>query len=233
MMAAKTVTAVGNAGFCIKLAGPVLFVDAFYRGIRGVADSPWLDAAQVPQADVILVTHAHPDHFDPDAIVRAASRTGAVVVGPHAAMRMLGGAVPAEQIMGVPGHQRRGSVAWHQSWQWGTVSAVTTVHGKEHVSYLLEAPGLRLFHDGDNEDTRCLPPSLLGRLDLLLLGPWQGSGWVEWIDAHAPVRSVLMHLTEDERNQHAAGRFLPDICDHVPRGLCVLAPGESIEIRGG
>jgi hypothetical protein len=42
-----------------------------------------------------------------------------------------------------------------------------------------------------------------------------------------------MHLTGEELDQHAAGRFLPDICDRVPPGLVVLRPGGSFRFPAG
>ena len=107
------------------------------------------------------------------------------------------------------------------------VTAFRTFHGRGHNSYLVEAAGLRFFHDGDNEDTTRIPVSALGRLDALLIGPWQGSGWVEFIEKLSPPRYFLMHLSEEELDEHAAGRFLPGICERVPKGLVVLRPGQS------
>ncbi|OGV67760.1 MAG: hypothetical protein A3K19_15670 [Lentisphaerae bacterium RIFOXYB12_FULL_65_16] len=226
-----SITSVGNAGFRICLPDAVLFIDAFYDGIRGVADPPWLEISGVERADVVLVTHAHPDHFNRQAVVQVADVTGAIVVGPPVVLRMLAAEMRPDRLVAVPGRQPLGAVAWRRSWPWGTVTAISTSHGKEHISYLLEAPGLRLFHDGDNEDTRCVPIGLVDRLDVLLLGPWQGSGWVDWIEALRPERYVLMHLTAEERAEHAVGRYLVEICDRVPPGLCILAPGDSLEVH--
>jgi hypothetical protein len=89
---------------------------------------------------------------------------------------------------------------------------------------------LRFFHDGDNGNTTKIPVSALGRLDALLIGPWQGSGWVEFIEKLSPSRYFLMHLSEEELDEHAAGRFLPGICERVPKGLVVLRPGQSYSL---
>jgi len=107
------------------------------------------------------------------------------------------------------------------------ITAFLTFHGQAHNSYLIELPGFRCFHDGDNEKTPRLDAAVLGKLDALMLGPWQGSGWVNCIERLAPQRYFLMHLTDEELAEHAQDRFLPDLCDHVPKGLVVLRPGET------
>jgi L-ascorbate metabolism protein UlaG (beta-lactamase superfamily) len=107
------------------------------------------------------------------------------------------------------------------------VKAFRTFHGRGHNSYLIESAGLRFFHDGDNGNTTRIPASALGRIDALMIGPWQGSGWVEFIEKLSPSRYFLMHLSEEELDEHEAGRFLPGICARVPKGLVVLRPGQS------
>ena len=38
-------------------------------------------------------------------------------------------------------------------------------------------------------------------------------------------------LTEEELADHEKGKFLPEICDHVPEGLMVLRPGHSYKFE--
>ena len=112
------------------------------------------------------------------------------------------------------------------------ITAFRTFHSPDHNSYLVEMPGCRFFHDGDNEDTRRIDVAALGRIDALFIGPWQGSGWVDFIETVKPTRWFLMHLTDEELDQQKAGTFLPDLCDHVPESdkLVTLGPGESFEM---
>jgi L-ascorbate metabolism protein UlaG (beta-lactamase superfamily) len=112
------------------------------------------------------------------------------------------------------------------------VTAFRTFHGREHNSYLVEAGGRRFFHDGDNENTRRLDAAALAGLDALMIGPWQGAGWVEFVERLAPRRWLLMHLSSAEIDQHEAGTYLAELCDHVPlpERLAVLRPGQSLTL---
>lgn len=223
-------TLIGNAGFRIVSEGSHVFIDAFYNAIPGVAGKPVLDPARVKQADLILVTHAHWDHFDADALTRVAARTGATVIGPGSVIAALRGNLPDSALAEMsPGGRASaaGIPLLKHEFPAATIMALRTFHGQEHNSYLIEMPGFRCLHDGDNERTQRLDPAVLGKLDALMIGPWQGSGWAACIERLAPRRYFLMHLTEEELDQHAQNRFLPDICDHVPAGLVVLRPGET------
>src|SRR5215207_1315702 len=50
------------------------------KWVRGVA--PPFDASQVRRCDLILSTHEHRDHCDPDALVPMLAGTGARLAGP-------------------------------------------------------------------------------------------------------------------------------------------------------
>ena len=218
------ITLIGNEGFRIATGSARIYVDAFYGAIAGIAGASALSARSVAEADLILVTHAHWDHFNAREVADVASRTGATVIGPAAVTGDLKRKVPSGSLVRLePSRARPETVELPVA----TVTAFRTSHGAGHNSYLVETPGFRFFHDGDNEDTRGIDPSALGRLDALLIGPWQGSGWVEFIEKLAPARWFVMHLTDEELDQHEAGRFFPGLCHHVPEGLVALRPGES------
>ncbi len=225
------VTLIGNEGFLIE-AGPArILIDAFYGAIPGLASAAALSGQSIAKADLILVTHAHWDHFQAAEVADVANRTGATVVGPAAAINELRRKVPAEKLVKLEPASARKGVALTERVELpaATITAFRTFHAMGHNSYLVEMPGFRFFHDGDNEDTRRVDAAALGRLDALLIGPWQGSGWVEFVERLAPARWFLMHLSEEELDQHAAGEFLPDLCGHVPLPdrLVVLRPGQS------
>jgi len=225
------VTLIGNEGFLIE-AGPArILIDAFYGPIPGLASAAALSAHSIAKADLILVTHAHWDHFQAAEVADVANRTGATVVGPAAVINELRHQVPAEALVKLePPSARKGFAASERvELKAATITAFRTFHALGHNSYLVETPGFRAFHDGDNEDTRRLDAAAIGRLDALLIGPWLGSGWVEFIEKLAPARWFLMHLSEEELDQHDAGTFLPDLCDHVPLPdrLVTLRPGQA------
>jgi len=226
------ITLIGNEGFLVAVGETNIYVDAFYRSGWGFS-KPVVRPEDVSRADIVLVTHAHGDHFDARGVASVASATEATVVGPASVTKALRKSVPEGKLVtmepgslpaGGPAHSCQAAVAA------AAVTAYRTHHSRDHNSYLIEIGGLRFFHDGDNENTRVLDTAALGSLDALLLGPWQGAGWVELIEALAPPVTLLMHLTDDELDEHEAGTFLPDICDHVPEGIVVLRPGQSIEV---
>ena len=223
------VTMIANAGVRIAAPGAVIYVDAFH----GKQDEGSRSAALRgdARAHFILVTHAHWDHFDPRLVADAASRTSATVIGPHSVAGRLEGRIPPDSLCEIePPLATGGDCAQCTSREFpaARVTAYRTFHSRDHNSYLVETDGCRFFHDGDNEDTRRLDAEALGSLDVLLLGPWLGGGWVEFIEQLAPRRYVLIHLDEEELRLHEAGTFLPDLCDHVPAGLTVLRPGETL-----
>ncbi|HPD17585.1 MAG TPA: MBL fold metallo-hydrolase [Planctomycetota bacterium] len=224
------ITLIGNEGFRIATPAVTLLIDAFYGAIPGLASAPALAAADATRVDLILVTHAHWDHFQADEVAAAARRTGAKVVGPGAVTQALRGAVAPEALVKLePAAARKGfALSEKVELPGATITAFRTFHAMGHNSYLVETPGFRFFHDGDNEDTRRVDPEALGALDALFIGPWQGSGWVEFVERLAPARWFLMHLSEEELDQHEAGEFLADLCDHVPLPdrLVVLRPGQ-------
>ena len=222
-------TLIGNEGFHLRTASADIFIDAFHRAVPETAWQEQLKAGGNRQA-LILVTHCHWDHFDTRQVAQAAARLGARIIGPRSVTGQLEKHVaPGALIELEPPLARKSGMAESQSAQEGPVhvSAYRTFHSRDHNSYLVEAPGFRFFHDGDNEDTRRIEAAGLGRLDALLIGPWQGSGWAEFIEKLAPTRYFLMHLTEEELSEHEAGAFLPGICERVPDGLVVLWPGEA------
>ena len=111
------------------------------------------------------------------------------------------------------------------------VTAFRTMHSSGHNSYLVELPGLRLLHDGDNEHTQHFDRDEVGNLDALMLCPWQGSGWADFIETIRPRNWFLIHMTGDELDQHARGEFMPDLCDRVPMEPVALRPGESLLLK--
>ena len=208
-----------------------IFLDCFYYGASSRFSEPVLRPEDVTHADLILVTHAHADHFDPQGVAAVVRVTPAKVVGPRTVVRALvKQGVAAERLHEAepspcPSRGPAGFMSLDISGI--RVTAYRTCHSPDHNSYLVEVPGFRFFHDGDNEDTRVLDVQALGSLDALLIGPWQGSGWVQFIETLRPRATFIMHLNDAELAAHEVGRFFPDICDHVPEGLIVLSPRQS------
>ena len=69
------VTYVGNSGFLLNIGDKKILIDALFKGFKGNYNLPQkiqdkLTLAQAPfdDVDLILVTHAHGDHVNPDMV---------------------------------------------------------------------------------------------------------------------------------------------------------------------
>jgi L-ascorbate metabolism protein UlaG (beta-lactamase superfamily) len=69
------VTFITNAGFLITVGDTRILIDAIYQGYPGGVLKPILDS-QPPfdGVDLILVTHEHHDHFDPELVLQYLQR---------------------------------------------------------------------------------------------------------------------------------------------------------------
>jgi len=143
-------TMIANAGLRIAAREAVVYVDAFHRcQVEGVV--PW--PADGPLADLILVTHAHWDHFDARSVAEAAGRTGATVIGPQSVVQGLRGKIPPGRLCEMePPRADGGGDARCTSVEFpaAKVTAYRTFHSRDHNSYLVETASFRFFHDGDN-----------------------------------------------------------------------------------
>jgi L-ascorbate metabolism protein UlaG (beta-lactamase superfamily) len=144
-----------HAGFQIKVNGKIIYVDFEKYG------------KATEKADLILVTHSHTDHCDPDKI-KNVRKKDTVVIAPEDCVSMIGGNVktlkPEEETS-------VGSV---------TVKAVEAYNykrfrspGKPYhpkgfgVGYLIKAEGKTIYHAGD---TDFIPEmQKLGPIDVVLL----------------------------------------------------------------
>ena len=225
------VVSTGNAGVFLENAGGRIYIDSFFRGVPGVGSGPFLRGAQAEKADLILVTHAHYDHLHPEETRDAALASGAVVAGPAAAMQLLEKYLPEERLLVLEPPERKKPPATAIATV-GNVSIVTfrTYHGRGHNSYLINMGGIRIFHDADNERTQHLDVEALGEVDALFLCPWAGSGAGSFVERLSPGKWFLIHMTEEEIDQHRADSFLPGLISPVPEGVVALRGGESMEL---
>ena len=228
------ITGIGNEGFKIVANNTIIYIDSFFSPALWVGSAACIAPSDVKNADLILVTHRHPDHFEEIGVADVVSRTNAKVVGPASVCGKLRTSLAKGVIVEMePALRKSGNAASVTvELPMARITAFRTFHSPDHNSYLVEMPGFRFFHDGDNEDASRIDVAELGKIDALFIAPWQGAHWVEFIEAVKPSRWFLMHLTDEELVQQKAGTFLPDLCDHVPEPdrLVTLGPGESFEM---
>lgn len=149
----------GGAGFLFKTAsGRMVAVDPYlsdaldhYYSWKRLPLSPIPMTPAELQADVVLATHAHEDHLDPEAIPELARSSQAVFAGPRLcaeAMRTWG--LPGERIVEINrGETRRIAGVG--------VTAVLAHHVSpagaqtpDAVGYVLDLDGIVVYHSGDS-----------------------------------------------------------------------------------
>ena len=85
------VTALGHSGLLVEAGGERVLVDpllrkgAFARGLLAVDPPRWLRLDRLPRPSVLVLTHAHSDHFDPPSLAKV-ERTIPVIVPPDSAL---------------------------------------------------------------------------------------------------------------------------------------------------
>lgn len=131
------------AGIRLQLPQATLFVDPL---INPDAWGPALKDPMIPVGDAVgdtyvLITHAHPDHFDATAAAQALSRGGALVYPAGT------NPLPIPQ-----GARARPSALWEPQLLGDfTATAVPASdgYGDPQVSWVISAGGRRIFHGGD------------------------------------------------------------------------------------
>jgi len=158
----------GQSGFRLRdpSGGPVVFVDPFLSPHDGRTwQAPITPEDMGREADLILCTHQHLDHFDQPALRTAAGVAGArfTLVVPRPIVQMaLDLGIPRERVIGAQPHEALNAVGV-------SVNPVPARHGVDvsdaytfgeelsdglvrYLGYLIEVGGVRVYHAGD-----CIP----------------------------------------------------------------------------
>jgi L-ascorbate 6-phosphate lactonase len=151
----------GQAGFVLKgPSGEVVYIDPYLtnagenlRNLRRIM--PEIMAPEEVEADLLITTHHHLDHLDPEAVpIIAKQKTGLVFAGPPACAEVFRSlSVPEERIWTLsPGDQRRlGSV------ELLAVDADHAEQAPDAIGVIVNFDGIRIYHTGDT----CLRPDIV------------------------------------------------------------------------
>ncbi|GAA1265149.1 hypothetical protein GCM10009677_16370 [Sphaerisporangium rubeum] len=164
-----------QAGFVIKSPGgttvaidPYLSesVVASYGISRGV---PAPLTAEESEFDIVLATHPHDDHLDPDCVTAFAAHPGTAFGGPPSAVKIArGGGFPHDRTHAL----RRGDTVGVGD---VTIEAVMARHMFEQeptpdaVGYIITAGGWRIYHSGDTEYDARIVDDTEDRVDISLI----------------------------------------------------------------
>jgi L-ascorbate metabolism protein UlaG (beta-lactamase superfamily) len=162
----------GHSTVLVRLPGLTILTDPLFRDRLGPLrrHGPMPDPTTLPEPDVVLVSHAHPDHFDRRSLHRVPGHP--LIVVPRGMAPAVARAAPRANVVEV----RLGEVVAHGTW---TLQAVRARHWRwpmspaaRSVGYLVEGR-LGVYFAGDTGRFRAMR-DLAGRVDLALLpiGRW-------------------------------------------------------------
>lgn len=137
-----TIMWIGQAGFILKTDAGSLSVDPFCGTAKGNSERiypPFIEKGSV-HVDMVLSTHAHWDHFDPETY--ADYVIPQTIVGPGTCMKALeksGLAIEGIQLDRGQKLEKNGFV----------ITAVPADHDIDSVGYVVECEGRKLYFSGD------------------------------------------------------------------------------------
>ena len=149
----------GGTGFVFKTAaGTQIYVDPYFSNcvaqIFGVERAfPAPISAEEARPDLLIATHWHEDHLDPEGLPIVARHSQAQFMGPPSCVsRLLGWGVPRARVAGLACGQT-------QTFRDVTISAVAARHlagvpgweSDDAIGLLLDFGELRVYHSGDTE----------------------------------------------------------------------------------
>ena len=177
----RSLTWLGQAGFLIEIEGLRILVDPFLSGHEARLFPPPPIEPYIEAVDWLLVTHEHLDHLDVDFLPVLAQRSpGVTVVLPTPIVHQAARVAPGIRTTGVqPGDVLELSPeisldvlpAWHGV---EVADAYSDGRGEDglarFVGYVVQAPGLSIYHSGDTLVTDELREALSSHgIDVALL----------------------------------------------------------------
>lgn len=149
----------GGTGFVLKTAaGTQLYIDPYFSDcvaqIFGISRAfPPPVPVEDAQPDLLIATHWHEDHLDPEGLPQLAQRSATeFLCPPSAASRLLGWRVPRDRVKTI-------SIGETITFRDITITAIPARHHAgipgwevpDAIGLMLEIDGLRIYHTGDTE----------------------------------------------------------------------------------
>ena len=149
---AADIVHVGHSTHLVRVAGLRVLTDPWFfdpaHGGMWHEHGPWVAPEHMGELDLVLITHEHPDHADPQALDRLDKRALVVVATAALAARVRGlGFAAVERLSPWQSLSHRGL----------EISAVPALHDIYEVGYVLRADAQRIYFAGDSALHRDLP----------------------------------------------------------------------------
>lgn len=149
----------GHCGFALKYQDIVFYVDPCLSTPQGrtrIAAAP-LEASAITNADLVLCTHTHPSHMDPESLPQMlqASPRAKVVLPKSAAEHACSIGVPFHRMTTTDSDLR---IEYFKNGPYARVYSVPSAHpgldwtplgGYPHLGYLIRFGGWTIYHAGD------------------------------------------------------------------------------------
>jgi len=241
---APTLWWIGQSGFVLKFHSIVFYIDPCFSTPAGrtrTLVSP-LTADQAVNADLILCTHPHAGHMDPDALpgMLKASPRARVVLPKSAADHALSIGIPFDRMTTTDSGLR---VEYFKGGLYGRVYSVPSAHpdldwtplgGYPYLGYLIRFGEYTVYHAGDCRSYADIVQRLLPYNVTVALLPINGRANFEIAEAGQLAEDigarwlVPMHYGAFAEQTADIGRFVDHMLGHRPTvGFKVLEPGEG------
>jgi L-ascorbate 6-phosphate lactonase len=168
---------IGQLGYIYKLAGRVVYIDAYLQDGKDRARPPVFSPEEAANADIVMGTHDHGDHIDRFAWpIIAKANPQAVFVCPAMLVRKLSSelAIPEERFCGigdgetmnVKGIAIKGIASAHE-----TLCRDPATGQYPCMGFVISADGILFYHSGDTCNYEGLETKLkaFGKLDAVFL----------------------------------------------------------------
>lgn len=147
----------GHSGFVVKYHSMIFYIDPCLSRAADRLEDPPLDPAAIRHADLILATHTHPRHMDPDTLpqILNASPKAKVVLPKSGASHAASIGACYDRMTTTDANLR---IEYFRDGDYSRVYAVPSAHpelehtpigGYPYLGYLIRCGGCTIYHAGD------------------------------------------------------------------------------------